>query len=48
MDRRGRCSINNKIPIFGSGVIGSIMGVMLSKGEQQVFMYARGKRLKEL
>ncbi len=40
--------MNNKILIFGSGVIGSIMGLMLSMSDQEVFMYARGTRLKEL
>lgn len=36
------------ILIFGSGVIGSVFGVMLSKGNHQVTMYARGNRLTEL
>lgn len=37
-----------KILMFGSGVIGSIFGLRFSKINQQVSMYARGERLKEL
>lgn len=40
--------MSKKILIFGSGVIGSILGVMLSKSDHQVLMYARGARLIEL
>ncbi len=40
--------MKKKILIFGSGVIGSIMALMFAKSGQEVFMYARGTRLKEL